>query len=134
EEPEEEAPAEEAIKLEEGAQPDFLMGFDFGDDTGPTSEIVVPKVQKSYEEYDKKNAAKRTNPEFSDGVTIDESNPFFDAGSSEQKEVVAFADKDAPKTPSHEEAAPQQPTMSKKEMLKMAKKRKKIAKNNNKFR
>ncbi len=123
---------EEGTDADPSAQPDFLMGFDFGDDTGPTSEIVVPKIQKSYEEYDKKTIEKRNDTSYSKGVAIDEDNPFFDAGSSEQKEVVAFADKDAVKETIEE--GPKQPTMTKKEMLKMAKKRKKIAKNNNKFR
>ncbi len=131
-ESDEEEEDDEGTDADPSAQPDFLMGFDFGDDTGPTSEIVVPKIQKSYEEYDKKTIEKRNDTSYSEGVTIDEDNPFFDAGSSEQKEVVAFADKDAVKEAIEE--GPKQPTMTKKEMLKMAKKRKKIAKNNNKFR
>lgn len=113
-------------------QPDFLMGFDFGDDTGPTSEIVVPKIQKSYEEYDKINIEKRADTSVGENVEIDEDNPFFSAGGVEQREVVAFADMEAVKQEIEE--GPKQPTMSKKEMLKLAKQRKKIAKNNNRYR
>lgn len=132
EEEEDEDDDESDKEADPDAQPDFLVGFDFGDDTGPTSEIVVPKVQKSYEEYDKKNEERRAEKSFSDGVEIDESNPFFDAGNSEQREVVAFANMETVKQEIEE--GPKQPAMSKKEMLKLAKKRKKIAKNNNRYR
>lgn len=126
----EDSDSEEYGSIDE--QPDFLMGFDFGDDTGPTSEIVVPKIQKSYEEYDKLNTEKRSDANISENVEIDEDNPFLNAGGSEQKEVIAFADMESVKQ--EVEEGPKQPTMSKKEMLKLAKQRKKIAKNNNRYR
>jgi hypothetical protein len=139
-------PVVEEIQPEPVAEPeaaaptpeiDFLSGFDFADDDTPTSSVTVPLFRKDYSEYDN---IRRTGPaeamnQLANGVAIEESNPFFERSTEAKEAVVTMAD--AVKTPfdefDEEEDEDDDKPMTKKEMLKMAKKRKKIAKNNSKF-
>lgn len=142
---EEKAPEAEAAPAEEEKAPvaeaapeaDFLSGFDFGDDDTPTSAITAPKVKKDYSAYDN---AKRKGPseaanQLAEGVAIDESNPFFERSTEAKEEVVTMANAPKSRLEQFEEEQEEEDSkpMTKKEMLKLAKKRKKIAKNNSKF-
>lgn len=71
--------------------------------------------------------------DFSDGVDIDVDNPFYEPAAADTKEVVTIATiADTPDGSAPENSAPpkkQAPAISKEELLKQAKKKKKIAKN-----
>lgn len=131
-----------------GSGADLMDGFDFGDDTAEASEDSVKEADDDYIEIDNKEpkaaepAAENADaPEHStnviSGVKIEENNPFYESPSDVKppEEVIATVSGENLEAQALErEAEEEEPELSKAELLKQAKKRKKVAKANFLFR
>lgn len=131
-----------------GSGADLLDGFDFGgDDAEPAEKEETAAEQPAAEEPAPEPAAppepKSTapSPEHSSnvisGVKVDESNPFYEAPTDVKppEEVLAsISGENLEAQAIEKEAEEELPELSKEELLKQAKKRKKVAKANFLFR
>ncbi|MDE6776243.1 MAG: hypothetical protein K2J37_08155, partial [Ruminococcus sp.] len=134
---------------------DFFSGFDddFSGSTDTdafdgveflTNSAPDPEHIRSIENIQEKPAENNEEPEYSSRVDIDESNPFYEDRPSDSNDKIAyFAEMPDDSKPDKPKAtvnirphtnAPGPETLSKEELLKQAKQRKKIAKANFSFR
>ena len=135
-----EASAVSALRLG-GSGAELMDGFDFDDTEEPQTQ-TAPKTQEvSAAEEPSEPAVKANAPaQASDvisGVQIEENNPFYEAPSDVKppEEIIAtVSGENLEASVLEKEAEEEEPELTKEELLKQAKKRKKVAKANFLFR
>lgn len=128
---EQESTEAEEAKAEEEPEEDTEFMFDMGDyeDIQVTNKVEEPTRANAESAAKKAEEDVENTANSISGVDIEESNPFFEA----PEEVLPPVETIAAEEDDEEEEEKDKPSLSKEELLKQAKKRKKVAKANFKF-
>lgn len=123
-----------------GSGADLMDGFDFDDSEPAVKPVEASEPETAAETVPAQKEEKADAPEHSSnvisGVKIEENNPFYEAPEDVKppEEVVATVSGENLEAEALERESEDEPELSKEELLKQAKKRKKVAKANFLFR